>query len=651
MISTLCVGLLCVLLVRLWTVQVIQHHAYRQSALQELYTSVYTPAPRGEIVARDGEVLATDTAEEVVTMQPAISPVDGKTVVAKYSTGEANLSALLGLPEATIDTELNSLQNVPHQPVVVAIGPQQGVTPQAVVQISENPGRYPGVAVSRQYVRSYPQGQLATQVLGYTGVSPSTVGYDAKGNPIESRLDLAEYARYRDGGDPAFGESGLEQQYQRYLFGTPGTVTEAVDPTGNVLGVTSTRAPVQGDTVVLNLDMGLEQALWSAITNQVAALRSGKASGKPEPSPDASAVVLDSRTGAVLAIASFPSYDDNDWVGGISTKLYDSLLNAPGHPLDDYAVANPQPPGSDFKLATATAALDDGLITPYTYFDDSGSFTFGNKTLYDNPGDIPLGPIDVSTALTVSSDTFFYWLGASFWQQWADDPTHYPYGETAIQKVAAAYGYGQDVGIDLPAEDVGTGQIDSPAWRILSGQGNNWEPGDNMELAFGQGETEITPLELAVAYSTFADGGVRHAPELAGEIVSPTGKVLSRIAPRVTGHVGFASPTDYQALLQGFDGVTQNKQGTGYAAFQGFDFNRWNLAGKTGTATTSVNPNVEPTSWFVGFGGPKADPNEQYTVAVQVNQGGYGATASAPIARAVFDYLYSHRGVTAGLRP
>jgi penicillin-binding protein 2 len=644
-VSALSVGLMSVLLVRLWTVQVINHGSYRSGALQEMYKTVYTPAPRGEIVASGGEVLASDRAEEVVTVEPAIDPDDAKLWVAKYPTGESNLAALLDIPESQIAADLNSPQNVPHQPVVVAIGAAQGVSEQAVVQITEYPSRYPGVAVSRQYVRVYPQGSLAALVLGYTGAGPATVA-DSAGKAVPSPLDLAEYARYNGPeSDPTFGEDGLEEQYQQYLFGVPGKEVEQVDPSGNPLGVVSTTPATQGDTVVLNLDEGLEQTLSGELAAQVAALRSGKASGTPVPAPDAAAVVMNARTGAVLAIASYPGYDDNDWVGGISERQYQQLVDAPGHPLNDYAVADPQPPGSDFKLASATAALDDGLITPSYEFDDTGYYSVGDLTLHDNEGEGPFGDIDVSQALTVSSDDFFYNVGALFWEAYQNDPK-YPYGETPIQEVAERYGLGVSDGVDLPPADVATGQVDSPAWRTETGQSGGWYIGDNMEMAFGQGQTEITPLELATAYATFAEHGVRHAPELAGEIVSPTGAVLEKIAPKVTGHVTYASSADYDAILQGFEGVTQSPSGTGYQAFEGFDFNAWNVAGKTGTATTNA---AQPTSWFVAFGGPKHQ-SPAYVVAVEVNQGGYGATASAPIARDVFDYLHAH-GVPATLRP
>jgi penicillin-binding protein 2 len=635
-ISGLVVALMCVLLVRLWSVQVIHHSAYRNGALSELYKYVYTPAPRGEIVASGGQLLATDSSEEVVTIEPALGEQNGKlTWIAAHPEGEANLAALLGISQSSIGAELNSPQNVPHQPVVVAIG----VSEQAVVQITENPARYPGVSVSPEYVRDYPQGALAAQVVGYTGSGPATVT-DAQGNAVQSPLDLAEYDKYGVGSDPTFGQQGLEQEYQGYLFGVPGTEKEAVDPSGDVLGVVSTKPAVQGDTVVLNMNLGLEQSLCNDLANQVATLRAGSPGNPPVPAPDAAAVVLNVHTGAVLAVCSDPSYDDNDWVGGISSKQYHQLQSAYGSPLNDYAVADPQPPGSDFKIASATAALDDGLITPYTYFDDTGSYTVDGNTLHDNEDDGVLedpGEVDVTSAITQSSDDFFYWVGASFWLDYANEATH-PYGPTPIQDVAHEYGLGVSDGIDLPADDVATGQIDGPTWREETGQGASWYVGDNEEMAFGQGETEITPLELAVAYATFADGGVRHAPELANEVVNPSGKVVTTIAPQVTGHVDYASAADYDAMLQGFDGVTQQKTGTGYQAFQGFNFAKWNVAGKTGTATTN---DAQPTSWFVAFGGP-SNETPQYVVAVQVNQGGYGATASAPIAREVFNYLYKN---------
>jgi penicillin-binding protein 2 len=330
-------------------------------------------------------------------------------------------------------------------------------------------------------------------------------------------------------------------------------------------------------------------------------------------------------------------------VGGISTAHYQDLsAKSAFEPLLNRAVDGTYTPGSTFKLATATAALETGLITQNTTFADPGSFTIPNCTgvgctKTDNESEAQPSPINVIQALTVSSDVFFYNLGFQFWQNRS------VYGLQPTEKVAAEYGYGQPTGIDLPEESLA--RVDSPGERIKLHEENpvafpydTWTTGDNLEMAFGQGETIITPLEQAVAYATFANRGTRYAPEVAAGVVSPTGKVVKRFAPRVTGHVSLP-PSVYQPILAGLQGVISsatNPTGTAYQVFQGFPLNSFPLAGKTGTASVTGE---EPTSWFVAFG-PLPDP--QYVVAVVIDQGGYGADAAAPVVRKVFDYLVNH---------
>jgi penicillin-binding protein 2 len=223
---------------------------------------------------------------------------------------------------------------------------------------------------------------------------------------------------------------------------------------------------------------------------------------------------------------------------------------------------------------------------------------------------------------------------------WEDKGT---YGDYPIQSQAAAYGEGTITGIDLPGE--AQGRVDSYLVRAqLHAEAPkafpyaaSWFTGDNIEMAFGQGETVLTPLEQAVTYSTFANGGTRYAPEVASEVVDPmTGKVVKRIAPKVTGHVTI-SPTNYSAILQGLEGVVSSPQGTGYQAFQGFPA-AWNLAGKTGTASNQTGQ--EPNSWFVAFG---PNPNPQYLVLAVIGQGGYGASAAAPLVRNIFNYIAANQ--------
>jgi penicillin-binding protein 2 len=252
--------------------------------------------------------------------------------------------------------------------------------------------------------------------------------------------------------------------------------------------------------------------------------------------------------------------------------------------------------------------------------------------LNDNPGD-GTGEYNISGALTVSSDSFFYNLGDMFWTARGQ------YGDTPIQNEATAYGEGTITGIDLPGEAQGRldgyltrAKLHAEAPKAFPYAGS-WYTGDNIEMAFGQGETVLTPIEQAVAYSTFANGGTRYAPQVASEIVDPlTGKVIKKLAPQVTGHVGI-SPTNYSAMLQGFEGVVSNPNGTAYGDFQGFPAS-WNLAGKTGTASNQQG--LEPNSWFVAFG---PNPNPTYLVLAVIDQGGYGAQAAAPLVRNIFNYI------------
>jgi penicillin-binding protein 2 len=250
--------------------------------------------------------------------------------------------------------------------------------------------------------------------------------------------------------------------------------------------------------------------------------------------------------------------------------------------------------------------------------------------LHDDPGDSP-GEYDISSALTVSSDSFFYNLGEMFWEQQST------YGQTPIQNEATAYGEGTITGIDLPGE--AQGRVDSKQVRAqLHAEAPkafpyaaSWFTGDNIEMAFGQGETVLTPIEQAVAYATFANGGTRYAPQVASEIVDPvSGKVVKKLTPQVTGHVTI-SPATYSAILEGLEGVIT--KGTAAQDFKGFPAS-WNLAGKTGTASNATG--LEPNSWFVAFG---PNPNPTYLVLAVIDQGGYGADAAAPLVRNIFDYI------------
>ena len=640
-IALVVVGLFALLGLRLWALTVLQAPAAAQAAIADQIRVVQVQPTRGLILDRYGNPLVNNVVTEQITLSRVTAMQDPAVV--------GRLATLIGQTTAEVKATISDPQYSLYKPVpVLSNAPLSDI-----LYIREHQSEFPGVSSVATTQRNYPQQELpgpaqsgypASQVLGYVGT-------------INSTELAARASQGYEPGDP-FGQSGLEFQYESELRGTPGRQQLEVDPQGQVVGTLKTTPATPGDNVVTNIDTGLQQVADNALATQILALRR-----TPDPKCNNNAgcypaatggavVVMDPQSGAVYAMSSYPSYNPSVWVGGISTANYAALSDlANNEPLLNRAIDGLYTPGSTFKLNTATAALNLGLISPGYYYDDTGTFTtpncqYGSVSciFHNSEGDGGFGEINVSTALTVSSDDFFYNLGAMFW----DDRT--TYGNTPIQNQAAQYGLGELTGIDLPGES-DQARVDSLAEDLKlhaespSGFPNTvWNTGDNVEMAFGQGATVITPIEQAVAYSTFANGGTRYAPQVAAAIVSPSGRVVKRFAPRVTGHVNLPAST-YQALLTGFTGVVQSANGTAYQAFQGLNF-PGGVAGKTGTADSEIGK--EPTAWFVGFG-PTADP--QYVVVCVIDQAGFGATASAPVVRQIFSYLATHPVTAPGIPP
>jgi penicillin-binding protein 2 len=627
-IAVIVFGLFAVMVLRLWSLQVIDHRQYAAAVNTNTLRTVTVPAPRGLIVDRDDTVLAGNRVENELVLSRVEARADPSIV--------GRVAALAGISPATVQAALTDQEYSPYEPVPVLQD-----APAATVQyLDAHQSEFPGVSVQQVTVRQYPQGgTLGTQVLGYTG--PITATY----------LKQHPHAGYTQ--ESQIGKTGVEDAAQQYLGGKPGKEDLEVNPTGTVIGTERETKPVQGDTIVTNITAGLQRYVQSALATDIANDRARVTTGIHPAAPNGAAVVLNARTGAVLALTSYPSYSLTEWVGGISTADYQALQGgctvATGAcPLNDYATQGLYTPGSTFKLATATAALQDGLIGTTTTIDDTGVFdvrahgdptcisgcTFHDATAYD------AGIITIRLALTESDDFFFYTMGLQFWLDRGR------YGNTAIQNVAHEYGIGQSTGIDLPGEVAG--RVDSQPVREelhkvapTAFPTTSWYAGDNIEMAFGQGETVLTPIEEAQAYATFADGGVRHQPEVVGAVVTPGGKAVQTVAPKVTGHVAI-SPGDYQAMLTGFEGVTHTPKGTAYGTFQQYSHvpSTYVIAGKTGTATTGTTKVKAPNAWFVGFG-PIQGPTE-YVVVVAVAQAGYGADAAAPAVANIFNYLYAN---------
>ena len=636
-------ALFALLGLRLWALTVLQAPAAAQAVSVNQIRTVPIDPTRGLILDRNGNPLVGNQVVQQITLSRAAA-LDHPQVI-------GHLAALIGQTTQQVQATIADPRYSPYRPVPVLTG---GTSPAAqnqilsdILYISEHQVDFPGVSSVQTTERTYPQGELPGPAQGEYPAS-QTLGYVSTINSAELKADAAKGYQAGD----AYGQSGLEYQYETQLRGTPGTQDLEVTPQGQVAGTVKTTPATAGDNVVTNLDTNLQQVADNALAAQILNLRKtydkqcNSNTGCYPAATGGAVIVMSPQTGAVYAMSSYPSYNLSEWVGGITTAQYAALSSpASNEPLINRAINGVYTPGSTFKLNTATAALRLGLWTPTQLFHDTGTYTAPGCqyqsttcTLHNAPGDGALGYIDMSTALTASDDDFFYNLGAQFYD------ARSTYGPTAIQDQAAQYSLGQLTGIDLPYET--QGRVDSQAERLklhaLSPTGfpnTTWYTGDNMEMAFGQGATAITPVEQAVAYSTFANGGTRYAPQVAAAIVSPTGQVVKRVTPQVVGHVSL-SPASYQSMLTGFEGVVNRgppNAGTAYgipglASFPG------GLAGKTGTADTE--PGKEPTAWFVGWG-PTASA-AQYVVVCVIDQAGYGATAAAPVVAQVFDYLATH---------
>lgn len=606
--------LLTLLVSRLWDLQVLASGHYSALARADFVRDVVLPATRGRILDREGRVLVGNQASWSVLVDPSqLGPGEDATL--------DRLAVLLGLPRSRIDERLRTYINSPF-----AIPVAENVKPKVLFDLAEHADQFPGVTTSPVAVRSYGYGSAAAQVLGYLG--PVTA----------AELKAPAYRGVLPGDD--VGQAGVEQAYDQVLRGRDGLERLEVDAQGRVVRVLGVTAPVAGEDLRLTIDVGLQRQLDADLARQITTLQHtvDPRTGGRYPAPSGAAVVLDPRDGSVLAMSSYPSYDPSVWVGGVSETTYQHLTDPSSHePLLNRAISGLYAPGSTFKLVTATAALDDGLISPSTTIDDTGTFTIpgcAGQCSFHNDSNEALGPLDVARAISASDDVFFYNLGYDFWSQRGR------YGPEPIQGMAQRYGLGEGSGIALPGE--AAGRVDSPTVRqALHRQAptafpnSGWYPGDNVELAFGQGGTIVTPLQLAGAYATFANGGTRYRPRVAAGAATPAGKPVARFGPTVAARVPLpASARD--PILQGLVGAVQQPGGTATATFQGFPFGTLAVAGKTGTASATGR---EPAAWFACFA---PTSGARYAMAVSIDQAGYGAAAAAPVARQAMEYLASH---------
>jgi penicillin-binding protein 2 len=595
-------SLFAAMLARLWYLQVLAAPTYRTEAQQNRVRIVVTEAPRGRILDRHGRVLVGNrVVSAVVVSREAVADDPGVL---------ARLSPLLGVSEPELARRVADERFSPFKPVPVAVD----VPKEKLIHIREHQGEFPGVEGVQLTQRTYPNGPTAAHVLGYVG------------EINDKELEPRKAQGYKAG--DTIGKSGLELTFEEELRGEPEIEKLEVDAEGRVLRSLGKQPAVQGNDIRLTIDLDIQKLAEESLVQGLEAARKTYDGDQAKffIAPAGSVVVLDPRDGAVRAMASYPWYDPSEFVNGIREQRF-AELNDPngGYPLTNRAIQGLYAPASTFKLATALAALDASLITPSYVLNDTGSFRIGNE-VRRNAGGAVFGPVDVARALTVSSDVFFYDLGARFCPGRCS---------TSIQDTARSLGLGNYTEVELPFE--ADGRIADPENRRRLHEANpeafpegDWYTGDNVNVAIGQGETVVTPIQLATAYATFANGGSVHVPRLAGAVQDRHGTEVRRIEPRTLRTIDLP-PSLRQPILRGLEGVVTADKGTATAAFAGFPHDRFRVAAKTGTAQA---PPKQDTALFAAFG-PVENP--QYTISVVMEEAGFGASSAAPVARRIFD--------------
>jgi penicillin-binding protein 2 len=587
------VALFALLFFRLWDLQVLSGSEYLTEAQNNRTREFRVLAPRGSILARDGEVLVDNRTSLALQLNPQ-----------KLSEDPAEERAELARIGSLAEMPLRKVRRTLAEGEAVAAGApvtlRKDVDYDLVYYLRENQDRFPGVAVERVFVRHYPHEAFAAHILGSVG------------EVSEEQLREVPY-RGLEAGDE-IGQGGVEDTYDSFLRGQPGLTKIQVNALGQPTpgGQLVDKPPTPGDNLKLSIDPDVQSAGEGALS----------ARGLP-----GAFVTMNVDNGQILGLGSSPTFDPTVFTKPMTQAQVNSLYRNEAAPLANRATQGLYPTGSVFKLVTALAALEGGVIDTAETIFDNGFITIGGQR-FQNAGGESYGPVDMVTAMRYSSDIYFYVLGLKMWDS----------GQ--LQRWASKLGIGHPSGIDLPEQTEGL--VPSQQWRNqLYEEGETerpWSAGDNVQLATGQGDLQTNPLQMAIAYAALANGGKIVTPHVGLEIEDAAGRVLKEFAPPAQRQVEI-DPASRDAILGGLHEAAQVPGGTSYGVFGGFPVP---VAGKTGTAQ---RPPHADQSWYIVLA-PYPDP--RIVTAVTFEEGGFGAESAAPAALAILEAYFDKPAIAVG---
>ncbi|GGY63734.1 penicillin-binding protein 2 [Streptomyces olivaceoviridis] len=647
-IQILVLSLLGTLGGRLWYLQIREGAEYQKEASGNHVQQVVDPAVRGDILDARGVPLADNETRLVVSASRTDllkQKDDGKAVLTK-------LAGVLGMSPAEVmrkvrlcdaETPQPCWNGSPYQPIPIT----DEATAKQALQIRERSEDFPGITAEPEAVRRYPgPGKSNTaQVLGY--LSPVT---DAE---IQQAKDSdSPYLR-----SDMVGRSGLERTYDKVLRGKAGVTRYEVDNLGRVIGKAKSDAAESGSNLVTSIDSRVQRVAEYELDRAMKAARQqfDKITGTNYKADSGAVVVMEAKTGRIVAMASAPTYDPNVWVGGISAKDYKALTGKDSdYPLLNRAIQGQAAPGSTFKVVSTAAAVEAGYDFDGRY-PCTSSYSVGGQVFKNFEGE-NFGPIPLGRALEVSCDTVFYYLADKEWKKDGGINPKRGQPKDYFYKAAHQFGLGKETGVDLPNEV--TGRVPDRQWKqaywkankdawCKTGkkdgsyvekiayenclEGNKMREGDSINYSIGQGDTLVTPIQEAVIYGAVANGGTMYQPTIGKAIISADGKTVREIKPTKRGRLPVS-----QATLKGMDDAFAGviTRGTAAWKFGGWPQDKIPLHAKTGTAEVYGK---QTTSWLATY-------SKDYTVIMTIAQAGTGSGASGEAVRNIYSALYGVQG-------
>ncbi|PJC65785.1 penicillin-binding protein 2 [Candidatus Berkelbacteria bacterium CG_4_9_14_0_2_um_filter_42_30] len=584
--------ILTLFLARAFWLQIWQGAYYALKASENSVRFYYNQAPRGIVYDRNNKVLTLD----VPSLNLLIIPADLPKKKEDLDNWTQQISKILGKNNAEVADFTKNLNKNSTEPISLNLNLDQA----ALIELETHLPNLPGLFISKETKRNYPEGSYFSHLIGHTG--KVTVD-DLKADSYYSLSDF-------------IGKDGLEAQYEKELRGVPAKIAISVNSDNTVLKTLMAEEAQPGNNLILNIDGDLQKLLTDAIYAKMVQTNA----------PGAAAVVLDAKSGKILSLVSLPNFDNNIFNNNLRNKTYQELINNKNRPFFNRVISGFYPAGSTIKPFIASAALAENTIDPNYKIDDTlGYITVPNEynpeITYVFHDWRPQGFVDMRRALAVSANVYFYEIGGGY-------KNVKGLGIDRIEKYLKLFGFGPPLGIDLPGE--AGGLIPNPAWKKAI-KHENWYTGDTYNVSIGQGDVIITPLQLVSAMAAVANGGTLWQPKIVLKITDSNNKTIEEFKPEII-RTNLVDNGKLEIVREGLrDAVTE---GSVYL-LKDLPIK---VAGKTGTAQVYSNLNKKTNAWFTGFA-PYEDP--QIAIAIVIEGAGEGSTAAVPVAKEVFQWYYN----------